>query len=75
MSTALEDTATGQDGPKERKRLHVPGGTWLSQRPKRCAQRIAACFWQLLLHQRAIGDERDQSSTRFEVSLIPRSQR
>ncbi|KAJ1088199.1 hypothetical protein NDU88_001358 [Pleurodeles waltl] len=34
-STGLEDTATGQDGPKERERRHVPWGTWLSQRPGR----------------------------------------
>ncbi|KAJ1136776.1 hypothetical protein NDU88_003190 [Pleurodeles waltl] len=29
-STGLEDTATGQDSPKERQSRHVLGGTWLS---------------------------------------------
>ncbi|KAJ1125321.1 hypothetical protein NDU88_003753 [Pleurodeles waltl] len=29
--TGTEDTATGQEGPKELEHRHVPGGTWLSQ--------------------------------------------
>ncbi|KAJ1214852.1 hypothetical protein NDU88_002463 [Pleurodeles waltl] len=30
-STGQDDTAPGQDGPKELERRHVPGGMWLSQ--------------------------------------------
>ncbi|KAJ1192963.1 hypothetical protein NDU88_002269 [Pleurodeles waltl] len=34
------DNPKGQEGPKERERRHVPGGTWLSQGPGRSGAEI-----------------------------------
>ncbi|KAJ1218528.1 hypothetical protein NDU88_006106 [Pleurodeles waltl] len=53
-STGQDDTATGQDSPKELERHHVPGGTWLSQPDLRSAQEPGAAA----LLQPASADQR-----------------
>ncbi|KAJ1218594.1 hypothetical protein NDU88_006172 [Pleurodeles waltl] len=43
-TTGPEDTATGQEGPKELERHHVPGGTWLSQRKAVASQKAEKLY-------------------------------